>query len=358
MSQDKRKRSSTGSELDTSLTQDNSTYTLDNITEKESQSTEKTKKKSKSSKKAKLQKPVDKEQRTMAEFLTEKSNPDRIELNISKKLDEIDEKLKCVLTKSDKSFIKQIIQDTVEEMKDKIISSVVRRIEILEGEIHEMATENKKLTEELANQRKENEKFSEQYNKLQNQVIIENESLKEALNDAQQYSRANNVRVNGIINDRENQSADEATNAVIKIFNKHMNMDLSVDDIDIAHRIGPYKDGKNRPIIVKFLQRRTKFEVIKRIPSLIKAKTGIYINEDLTPLNNEVLSSLRLKAKDRIAGCWSVQGKIYAKFITEKGQNGEPDKYNTERIRYKDFNTWLKLPWPKKQTLSEPQVKK
>lgn len=65
--------------------------------------------------------------------------------------------------------------------------------------------------------------------------------------------------------------------------------------------------------------------------------TNIFINEDLTYLNQTVLASLRLKAKDRVAKCWSFKGKLYVKYKNDV----------TEQVKYENFATWLAKDWPK-----------
>lgn len=66
-------------------------------------------------------------------------------------------------------------------------------------------------------------------------------------------------------------------------------------------------------MLVKFVSRQTKINVMK-LAKMLKG-TGIYINEDLTHLNQEVLAAMKGNAKNKIDHCWSFQGKLYARFI-------------------------------------------
>ena len=68
--------------------------------------------------------------------------------------------------------------------------------------------------------------------------------------------------------------------------------------------------------------------------------TNIYINEDLTFVNQTVLASLRIKGKDKIDKCWSFEGKIYAKYKNDV----------TKQIKYKDYAAWLALLRPENNT--------
>ncbi|KAH3877479.1 hypothetical protein DPMN_001347 [Dreissena polymorpha] len=67
--------------------------------------------------------------------------------------------------------------------------------------------------------------------------------------------------------------------------------------------------------------------------------TGIFINEDLTKTNAEVLASLRLKEPTRIEKAWSYGGKLFAKYKSS-------ERY--EQINFYQYHTWLSKPWPSK----------
>ena len=117
----------------------------------------------------------------------------------------------------------------------------------------------------------------------------------------------------------------------------HLNVHLEYKDIDIAHRLGKYIPNKNRAVIVKCVRRQTKIDVMKRAKQL--KGTGIYINEDLTKINAEVLASLRLKEPSRVERAWSHEGKL---FVGYKGID------RNEHVDYKQYQNWLSKPWPRK----------
>ena len=116
-----------------------------------------------------------------------------------------------------------------------------------------------------------------------------------------------------------------------------MGLDLSMYDIDIAHRLGRYDENKIRPMIVKFVSRQTKYNVMRNTKHL--RGTKLSVNEDLTRLNQQdfVLSSVRLKSKDKVVKAWSFEGKLYLKDKKDK----------TEVVTYSKYQMWLDLPWPK-----------
>ncbi|KAH3841373.1 hypothetical protein DPMN_114832 [Dreissena polymorpha] len=77
--------------------------------------------------------------------------------------------------------------------------------------------------------------------------------------------------------------------------------------------------------------------------------SGIFVNEDLTKLNAEVLASVRLKQPSAVEKTWSFEGKIFALF---KGNE------HATQIKFSDFKNWLEKPWPKNHTQSvlKPQL--
>ena len=113
-------------------------------------------------------------------------------------------------------------------------------------------------------------------------------------------------------------------------------MQLTPYAIDISHRLGQYRKGRNRKVIVRFVHRQLKQDVLYQRKHL--KNTGITIFEDLTQLNNEVLASTKKKLPDTIEKSWYSNGNIYIKRKAES---------KVERVQFKDFDYWLKLDWPK-----------
>ena len=249
-------------------------------------------------------------------------------ISVSAKIEEMNKKLNNILTKDDTSFIKKIISDTIEEMKDKILSSVINRIEKVEGDNHEIAVENTKLKKQLEKQNKEIAKLKE---KVDTDLVKTNKQI----NALEQYGRRNNVRITGLNNDKEGETAFETIDKVLKVVNKDLKMPVGPQDIDIAHRIGPFDSHKTRPIIVKFVRRQDRINVLRNAKML--KGTPISINEDLTSTNAKVLASLRLKDKANIAKAWSFEGKLFAKYHND----------TVKQIKYEEFEKWISIDWPK-----------
>ncbi|KAH3779910.1 hypothetical protein DPMN_157719, partial [Dreissena polymorpha] len=84
-------------------------------------------------------------------------------------------------------------------------------------------------------------------------------------------------------------------------------------------------------------RRETKIDIIKSA-KLLKG-TGIFIYEDLTNINAEVLASLRLKEPELVEKAWSRDGKL---FVCYKGQE------RNEQVTYDKYKFWLAKQWPTK----------
>ena len=137
-------------------------------------------------------------------------------------------------------------------------------------------------------------------------------SLESKIDDQEQYSRRNTLRINGI-----NESEQENTTSVaLGLFNKEMALDIQLTDVDRVHRIGKKdQDGKCRPILVKFTSYRARDAVFRAKSRLKKDQTRkIFINEDLTKARSTVFYKARqMRKAKQVADCWTFDGKILLK---------------------------------------------
>lgn len=347
----KRKDISSISDLDTSGTAISSPNT-----EKKQQLKTK-KKKKKTAKAAKVEK-VEKNQGAGVETLSS-SHTSKVEMDsgeIGRQLSEINKKLSNVMTKDDGS-LRKIIREVFQQMKEEFLASATNRIEILEGSVFERDQEIDTMNKQVEDLNKTTTDLKNTVSGLQKQVTDKqaeinaqkaaNEKLNEQLetlnvntetkiNDIEQYSRKNNVRVSGIP-ETGNETAEQSIEIVVeKLNNKIADLNLQRDDIDIAHRLGRQKKDKTRQIIVKFSSRLKRDELMRRRRDL--KHTGIFVSEDLTPINQLVLACLRKKMPDEVDQAWSKGGKLFYK------QKSNPNTIT--EVQYKDYQTWIDLPWP------------
>ena len=83
---------------------------------------------------------------------------------------------------------------------------------------------------------------------LKNEIKNEKLRVDKKMNEQEQYSRRNNVRFTQIPGDRRDEQSLETTHKVVDILNETLDLNLTPQAIDIAHRLGPYKYGRNSEV--------------------------------------------------------------------------------------------------------------
>ena len=151
-------------------------------------------------------------------------------------LKQINKKLSNVLTKDDNS-IKDLIRETLKTMKNDFLESVSHRIDILEGKLFEKEEENTQLKEKIEQLEKENEKIKSEQNKANDVILNDQTKLKGELNNLEQYGRRNNLRFNGLFEDRQ-ETAEQTGRKVAECLKALIpNLIIRRSDVDIAHRL-------------------------------------------------------------------------------------------------------------------------
>lgn len=173
-----------------------------------------------------------------------------------------------------------------------------------------------------------NEKLSSEVNKLkltvhklENQVkekdiTISNLSIQ--LNTLDQYGRNRNLEIENVEYRR-----DESVEDIVLNLAKVLNLNIVKSDIDAAHRLPSRKTDRPQKIIVQLVSRKKRDAFLVKKKSGItsdqlvsggKQKLNIYINENLTPSNREVLWAAKQRARElQYKFVWVKQGKIFAR---------------------------------------------
>jgi len=156
--------------------------------------------------------------------------------------------------------------------------------------------------------------------------------------DTQQHMKRNNLLINGLTvsyaeataaTDSDTNTTDGSastrhvshstnlTNQVVTLFKNVLKVDVQPADIT-AHLAGTSKKGQlSPPVIVSFVRRTTRDEVYRNRRLLKNHATKIYINEDLTIDNAQVLKLARELYKNKaIQGCWSSNCRVYIKELS------------------------------------------
>ena len=124
----------------------------------------------------------------------------------------------------------------------------------------------------------------------------------------QQYTRRESVRIHGI-KSASGETGEEVEQKAIQVF-KTVGVEVKPDDLATVHRAGKEKKGA-RPILVKFISRRKRQEVMEK-KKVLKEKEdhkGVYINDDLTPLRAKLLGFIQ--RHENIQRAWTVNGRIH-----------------------------------------------
>ncbi|MEW8545710.1 MAG: hypothetical protein AB2693_19485 [Candidatus Thiodiazotropha sp.] len=149
-------------------------------------------------------------------------------------------------------------------------------------------------------------------------LTSENVSLKErvvkleqALDDAEQYSRRNCLRISQFP-----EEANESTDGIVMKIADTLKVNISPADIDRSHRIG--KPGARiRDVIVKFATYRARERLYTQRAGLKQSDLkGIFLNEDLTKLRSKLLYDARRLVKSQppcLQGAWSTDGRFLVK---------------------------------------------
>lgn len=192
------------------------------------------------------------------------------------------------------------------------LDSVVETVEVLKGDIFDLQQSNDRLTADLV---KCQEKQKETERKLEEALYFSKLSY-ERSNDNEQYSRRNNVKFLHVEEaETTYETSEESEEKVLKVVNEKLGLqNIKAEHIDVAHRIGKKKAGETRPIMVKFLSRKSRDQVIQNRRKLKNKQ--VVIVEDLTK-NNYIL--LRLVADHPgIERAWSSGGNIFGQVTATK----------------------------------------
>lgn len=124
--------------------------------------------------------------------------------------------------------------------------------------------------------------------------------------EAEQYSRRNCLLLLGVPETESTERENDTERAALDIFTSKLQVDISAGDIERSHRLGSRKQGKSRPIIVKFWSYKNRAKVFSAKSKL--KDSGFRIAESLTKSRMAVLKS----ARDRfgVNRCWTSDGKI------------------------------------------------
>ena len=193
------------------------------------------------------------------------------------------EKLSNMLKETFQGQILGFVKDIVEGVLDGI-----------QDQISKVETRNQELMDE-------NQELRERVDLLERKV-----------DQAEQYSRRNCLRISGV---KENRF--ESTDDIVLKMATDIGSEIQLSDIDRSHRVGnPNNMGtRTRDIIVKFATYRSRQNLYKLRNKLKDTgHEGEFVNEDLTRFRSGVLFEARKLVKVKfVQGAWASDGNILVK---------------------------------------------
>lgn len=155
----------------------------------------------------------------------------------------------------------------------------------------------------------------------------------DALEQMHQYSYQYNIKIVGLSQQDERESAYQTTTLCVNLF-QSLGADVVFNDIDIAHRVRSRReDGKPNPIICKFVRRNSKESVMKQRREINKVNPSVRIFDHLTPKNQQILFEANgFKAKNGYQYCWTKNSAVYLR-----------KDANSRAIRINQLHDLLKL---------------
>ena len=150
----------------------------------------------------------------------------------------------------------------------------------------------------IKNLQGENQRLRSKIENLEKKVI----SLEGNGNLLEQYGRRNNLEITGIPDEIKDEDLEEK---VIEILNK-IDVNVSTKDIEACHRIGKSRENSKKTII-RFVNRKYAKKALlnkKSLKNINRSSIGlsnsgnIFINENLTPMNNKLAFYCRKLKRD------------------------------------------------------------
>ncbi|XP_046666521.1 uncharacterized protein LOC124358271 [Homalodisca vitripennis] len=145
------------------------------------------------------------------------------------------------------------------------------------------------------------------------------DSLRGRVRSLEQYSRKNNLEINGIP-----ETPKENVSGLVRDVGVALGVEIQETDISTAHRVPSFNKDRVPPLIVQFSRRTVRDTLLNKFKDK-KTMTAeqinaafpaqkIYVSEHLTPENKMFLSKLKNKCKESgYKFAWCKDGKFFVR---------------------------------------------
>lgn len=194
------------------------------------------------------------------------------------------------IEKSLQRSIEKIIENIMPKIMESCVSLIESKILNYESNINELSSDITLLNEKVVAQE------------------FEIAELKTKLDEGEQYSRRNCLRVHGV----KLENGQSSDSKIIAIANNDLGVNLALTDIDRSHPIGAKSQDGKIQLIVRFTSYRARDLVYRARTKLKNNSEKIFISEDLTKPRHRLVKLLLDKRKSgHIHNVWSYDGRIF-----------------------------------------------
>ncbi|KAH3781599.1 hypothetical protein DPMN_159498 [Dreissena polymorpha] len=148
-------------------------------------------------------------------------------------------------------------------------TSLLHKLELLEVKLFDRESENENLKKQI-------DKLQTELNteKVVNREALSEEkySNREALNELEQYTRINNIVFHGLQDTDKTEIPETTMELVADALKRHTGIQLIRTDLDFGHRQGRFENGKSRLVVLKFISRERKVQILKMRKELKQGK--------------------------------------------------------------------------------------
>jgi hypothetical protein len=237
----------------------------------------------------------------------------------------------------DTKFAESLAEALSPYIKPLIDDHVTSRFAELDKSIVELKKWRDTSKQETAELRKSCQTLKEENVRLYRQ-LDEQATRLEGLDS---YSRADNLifkglpertyaeRASGSQNNTDHAAAPSTTSSlavestVIEFCREALKLDITKQDISIAHRLKASASDKCRPIIVRFTNRRARESVLRAKKSLksVNLPNPVYISEQLTKSGDSLYYEARKRLREKkLAAAWTFNGQVFVKFSEDASE--------------------------------------
>lgn len=231
------------------------------------------------------------------------------------------------------SFKKEVFSELVAFRSD--VNSLSSSLQFISDKMDSSNKLMEQLNSQFKQLKKENEEMKSKYLAVNTKVS----ELQDRLRNLEQYTRVNNIEVNGLPVTKE-----ECVKDLVRDLGAAIGVEVQANDVSTAHRVPSFNRDRDQALIIQFTSRARREEWISKYRAKKPALTAqqvnqrfpsqrVYINDHLSPENKQLLS--RLKKKCREVGytfAWCRDSKFFA-----RKSEGDPVKriYSFEDIEEK-----------------------